>query len=213
MAYRTPVYSIYIRWLISRLILEFLEILMTRSPRSFAPALVAPALGLALLITPVATFPTLAAGGGDSTTVTTPKCKKGFAWDRRAKKCKAAKKSSNLSDEDLFQTARELAFERRYDEALTMLDLAADQSAPRILNYRGFATRKLGRVEEALTYYQAALAIDPNYTLVREYMGEAYLQLGQIDKARAQLKEIAMRCGTECREYALLEAEIEKAVQ
>jgi len=173
--------------------------------------LIIPALGLALLAGPVATSSVFAAS--DDTPVATPKCKKGFAWDRRSKKCKAAKKSSNLSDEDLFQTARELAYERRYDEALSMLDLAANQNAPRILNYKGFATRKLGRVEEAMGYYQAALAIDPNYTLVREYMGEAFLQLGQVDKAREQLAEIAARCGTDCREYAMLKTEIAKVTQ
>jgi len=173
--------------------------------------LLAPALTLAFLAGPVATTSTYAAG--DETPVVTPKCKKGFAWDRRSRKCKAAKKSSNLHDDDLFQAARELAYESRYEEALSMLELASNQKDPRILNYRGFATRKLGRTNEALGYYKTALSIDPNYTLVREYMGEAYLQLGRIDKAREQLNEIALRCGTGCREYALLDAEIKKAVQ
>ena len=94
-----------------------------------------------------------------------------------------------------------------------VLSLAANQDDPRILNYKGYSTRKLGDVEGGLVFYQAALRIDPNYNLAREYMGEAYLQLGQIDKAREQLSEIGSRCGTDCREYAMLKKEIDRAIQ
>jgi len=141
-------------------------------------------------------------------TSTTPTCKRGKVWDKRKKKCVKAKKSSGLSDDNLYEAARDLAYHQRYGEAITVLKLAENQDDPRILNYLGYSNRKLGRVETGLKYYRTALKADPNYTLVREYMGEAFLQLGQIDKAREQLTEIERRCGTDCREYAMLKEQI-----
>jgi hypothetical protein len=44
-------------------------------------------------------------------------------------------------------------------------------------------------------------------------MGEAFLQLGQVDKAKEQLAEIGKRCGSNCREYTMLETEIAKFAQ
>ena len=38
----------------------------------------------------------------------------------------------------------------------------------------------------------------------RQYLGEAYLQLRQPDKARDQLAQIGARCGTGCEDYQLL---------
>lgn len=151
--------------------------------------------------------PSIAAGGGDNATV--PTCKKGKIWDKKSKKCVKIKESFLLDDDNLYEAARDLAYHKRYEEALDVLKLAKNQGDPRILNYRGYATRKLGRVEEGLTYYTAALKADPDYTLVREYMGEAFLQLNQVDKAREQLAEIEKRCGTGCREYALLADQID----
>jgi len=166
---------------------------------------IAPALVFAGLVfsTPVA----LAAGSGDSST-TTPSCKKGKMWDKKKKKCVKVKKKSGLTDDNLYEVARDFAYNNRYEDALNVLSLVADQADPRILNYRGYATRKLGRVEEGLTYYQAALAVDPTYTLAREYMGEAFLQLGKVDKALEQLAAISSICGVNCREYTLLEKQI-----
>ncbi len=148
------------------------------------------------------------AAGGESTTVT-PTCKKGKIWDKKKKKCITAKKSSGLSDDNLFEAARDLAYHQRYDEAINVLKLAENQNDPRILNYLGYSNRKLGRVEAGLAYYRTALKADPDYTLVREYMGEAFLQLGQVDKAEEQLAEIERRCGTDCREYAMLKERID----
>ena len=85
-----------------------------------------------------------------------------------------------------------------------MLSLAADKTDPRILNYLGYSHRKQGRVLVGLGYYQEALRNDPDYTLVREYMGEAHLQLGDVASAKTQLGEIEKRCGTGCREYTEL---------
>ena len=170
------------------------------------------ALAAALLFGPVAIAPVQAAGGG-GTTVTTPSCKRGHMWDRSKKKCVRVKKSSGLSDEDAFIAGRSLAYEGRYEEALSVLALVGTTRDPRILNYRGYATRKAGDVEGALKHYYAALDADPDYTLVREYLGEAFLSLGRIDDARAQLSEIAARCGRDCREYAMLERAIVSATR
>lgn len=150
-----------------------------------------------------------AAGGGDNTT-STPVCRKGKVWDKRNRKCIKVKKSSQLEDEQIYQNGRDLAIRGRYDEAITVLSFARNKNDPRVLNYLGYSHRKQGRIDVGLGYYQAALRIDPDYTLVREYMGEAFLQKGDIKSARGQLAQIEIRCGLDCREYAMLAAEIDK---
>ena len=73
-----------------------------------------------------------------------------------------------------------------------------------MLNSIGYSTRKLGNVDKGIDYYHQALAIDPNFTKARQYLGEAYLQKGHVAKAKEQLMEIADRCGGPCDDYELL---------
>jgi predicted Zn-dependent protease len=54
------------------------------------------------------------------------------------------------------------------------------------------------------------LAAHPDRTTTRQYLGEAYLQIGEPGKAKEQLAEIARRCGTACEDYQLLAEEIAK---
>jgi Flp pilus assembly protein TadD len=68
-----------------------------------------------------------------------------------------------------------LAKSDRYQEAIDVLDLLDNPNTPRALNYRGYATRKLGRTDEGIGYYLKSVALDPNYPQVREYLGEAYV--------------------------------------
>ncbi|MGA7545076.1 MAG: tetratricopeptide repeat protein, partial [Methyloceanibacter sp.] len=82
------------------------------------------------------------------------------------------------------------------------------QEQPRVLNYIGYTTRKLGDVDKGLEYYREALALDPNYLRAREYLGEGYLQKRDVEKAKEQLMEIADRCGDSCEEYVKLEKAI-----
>ena len=74
----------------------------------------------------------------------------------------------------------------------------------------GFALRKLGRVDEAMGYYEKVLAAHPDRTNTRQYLGEAFLQKGEPAKAKEQLAEIAKRCGVACEDYQLLADEIAK---
>ena len=78
-----------------------------------------------------------------------------------------------------------LAQDGRYDEALATLDLLQNPNTAEALNYRGYATRKLGRVDEGIGYYLQSVALDPDYTLVREYLGEAYVIKGDLTGAKA----------------------------
>jgi tetratricopeptide (TPR) repeat protein len=54
-------------------------------------------------------------------------------------------------------------------------------------NLVGYTSRKLGDYDGALRAYASCLDIKPDYAPAREYLGEAYIELGQIDKAREQL--------------------------
>ncbi len=141
--------------------------------------------------------PVLAAGGSESTpppTPTTQKCKKGEVWNKKEKKCIKAE-AGVTSDDALYETARELAYAERYDEAIALLQMAADQNDPRILNYLGFSHRNAGRMEVGLGYYQEAIKRDPDYVLARSYMGQALLQNGDRVGASVQLAEIEKRAG------------------
>jgi tetratricopeptide (TPR) repeat protein len=162
-----------------------------------------------LVATPLLLGPAFSAGGagsGDSDPV--PTCKKGKVWDKKQKKC-VAQQQGMLDDDSIYETGRALAFQGRYNEAITILTLAADKTDPRILNYLGYSHRKAGRVLVGLGYYEEALRNNPDYTLVREYMGEAHLQIGDVAAAKAQLDEIEKRCGTTCSEYVQLSSQID----
>jgi Flp pilus assembly protein TadD len=112
-----------------------------------------------------------------------------------------AQSSGVVDDDSLVAYAAALSRDGRYDEAITVLDLMENPNTAEALNYRGYATRNLGRVEEGIGYYLQSVALDPEYTLVREYLGEAYVIQGRIDLATEQLAEIEKRCGTTCEPY------------
>jgi len=112
-----------------------------------------------------------------------------------------------LSDAEAFYAGYWLARNGRYAEALSYLRLAK-QPDERVLTYIGFATRKLGDVDGALPYYARALALNPDYSVARAYLGEAYLARAEPERARAELAEIARRCGTSCAEHADLAGHI-----
>ncbi|MEM9104387.1 MAG: hypothetical protein AAGC96_01930, partial [Pseudomonadota bacterium] len=58
-------------------------------------------------------------------------------------------------------------------------------------------------------YYRQAVAMDPEYTLVREYMGEALLQKDDLAGALEQLAEIRRLCESRtCDEYNTLSGKI-----
>ncbi|WP_337268849.1 tetratricopeptide repeat protein [Oryzifoliimicrobium ureilyticus] len=151
-------------------------------------------------------FHAAAAGGGDDGE-TTPTCKKGEVYDKKAQKC-VKQSSAVITDENRADYAYALAKEGRYDEALAMLDTVKDQNDPEVLNYRGYATRKLGRTDEGISYYLRSVAAAPRYAKVREYLGEAYIIKGRLDLAQEQLTEIRSICGTSCEEYVDLDQAI-----
>lgn len=136
--------------------------------------------------------------------------KKGYVWSKKKKKCVKTQKSSEYTDDDIYLAGRTLAYEERYGEAIAILKFAKNKKDPRILNFLGYSTRKAGNVQAGLRYYKAAIAADPDYTLARSYMGEAYVTLGNLDAARNQLKEIEARCGRFCREYRVLDKAIKQ---
>ena len=161
------------------------------------------ALTAALIVSPLAISPAFSIGDGGGGQ--TQDCGQGKVKDKHGK---CVNQQSKLDDETIYEAGRDLAMAGRYGEAITVLGLAADKTDPRILNYLGYAHRKSGRITVGLGYYQEALRIDPNYVRAREYLGEAYLTLGDVASARNQLSEIEKRCGTGCREYTLLAEQI-----
>lgn len=125
-------------------------------------------------------------------------------FDKTKKRC-VEEEAQTLNQDSIYSHGRSLAHAGRYEDAIRVLKLAHDGSDPRVLNYLGYSNRKLGNMDKALVYYHAAVASNPDFTLVREYLGEAYIQLGLLEKAREQLTQIERICGNKtCREYALL---------
>lgn len=168
------------------------------------------------------TFATLgfAAGDSDTDTSTSPKiikCKEGeVAKDvmengKKVRKCVKVE-SGILPDNELYLQGRALAKQGEYDWALTVLAAIENQNDPRVLNYTGYSHRKAGRLELGISYYRKALAINPDFVLAREYLGEGYVAAGRIDLAKLELGEIEKRCGTACVEYQDLSAVIATAV-
>ncbi len=155
------------------------------------------------IILPLAAAPE-AFAFGDEPAKPTIDCSKKANKDKPA----CTKNRAGAADDEIYNAAYWLAKSGSYAEARALLLTARNPSDPRILNYLGFTTRKLGDVDGALSYYARALEQKPDYTLARSYLGEAHLQKGDLSAAKAELGEIERRCGTACQEHAELAGHI-----
>ena len=74
-----------------------------------------------------------------------------------------------------------------------------------VYNLMGFALRKTGDYQQAYTFYRKALDFDPNHKGALEYLGELYVETGQVDKAKENVVRLKELCPSGCEELADLE--------
>ena len=153
-----------------------------------------------------------AGGGGSGGSGGVQTCPTGKVWDKKKKKC-VPKQSQIFPDSELIEQAWALARKGEFEAGRLLFSSVADKRNPEVLNGLGYTNRKLGQFQEAIDYYQQAIALDPNYAEAREYLGEGYVTMGKIELAKEQLTEIRRICGTTCEEYAELNEAIEEAVK
>ncbi len=158
--------------------------------RFSAFALALPALTLAV---------PLSAAGSDTSTPPNPstdtkKCSSKRVFDKELGKCVKPEKSSMTGDQ-LLQTARELAYLDRFDDAQAVLAAHPDQTNDHVLTYWGFTNRKLGRAELANQFYAQAISQNPNNLLARSYRAQGFVSEGKYVEALQEWKEIRARGG------------------
>jgi tetratricopeptide (TPR) repeat protein len=101
---------------------------------------------------------------------------------------------------------------KNYDAALAQLKvLAVKYDQPDVNSLMGFALRKTGDRATAMKYYVKALDAEPSHRGALEYQGELFVELGQIDKAKANLARLSQICPFGCEEKEDLKEAIEHA--
>lgn len=161
---------------------------------------------MAVLLLTLAAAPAVAAGSSSSTTTETTAATPASP----ASTDPLAVKFGSLGAD--YDSAKALADGGKFAEAITALQALDKPGDPRVLNMLGYSTRKSGKPQDALVFYDKALLLAPEFTGAREYRGEAYVELKQFDKAKVELGEIEKLCGNKtCEEYADLAAAIKKA--
>ena len=104
----------------------------------------------------------------------------------------------------------ELIADEKYEQAIEELagELKENPEDADLLNLYAFSNRKLQRFDVALEHYLKALEIEPEHRGANEYLGELYLQLGQLGKAEERLVVLDDACFFGCREYDKLKQAI-----
>lgn len=115
--------------------------------------------------------------------------------------------SNDSSLEADYAQAEYLIKSDKCDQAMSYLKkvIAKKRNHTDALNYLGYCSRKLGKTDDALGYYQRALEIDPKHLGAHEYLGELYLMLKDRPKAEAELATLKDLCPQSCTQLEDLE--------
>jgi Flp pilus assembly protein TadD len=143
---------------------------------------------------------------------TVKKCKKGEIWHKKKQACIKAE-TGLIPDADLLDQAQILADNGHYEWAIQILAVTSRSDDPEVQGLLGYSHRKAGRIDTGISYYLKALASDPGNLRIREYLGEGYVTAGKLALAKAELGELALRCGADCPEYRTLQAAIAHATE
>jgi tetratricopeptide (TPR) repeat protein len=78
-----------------------------------------------------------------------------------------------------------------------------------VANLLGYAERNQGMLDAAFAHYEKALRLDPKHRGAHEYVGEAYLMVGNVAKADEHLAALGKLCRSSCEEFMDLKKSIE----
>jgi Flp pilus assembly protein TadD len=99
---------------------------------------------------------------------------------------------------------------RDFAGAIADLNALIDQGTQHadVYNLLGFSLRRSGDTATALTFYKKALELDPDHKGALEYLGELYVQIGDLAKAREHVAKLAKLCPQGCEELEDLQQAI-----
>jgi Flp pilus assembly protein TadD len=80
-----------------------------------------------------------------------------------------------------------------------------------VYNLLGFSLRKSGDIKTAYSFYKKALDFDPEHKGALEYLGELYVETGELAKARQHVVLLQKLCPQGCEELEDLKKAIAQA--
>jgi cytochrome c-type biogenesis protein CcmH/NrfG len=94
--------------------------------------------------------------------------------------------------------------------ALARASIEKDSANPDYHNLYAYAIRMGANPEMQMVFrhYNEALRLDPKHRGAHEYLGEAYLMVGNLAKAKEQLKTLDNLCFFSCQEFTMLKKAI-----
>jgi tetratricopeptide (TPR) repeat protein len=166
-----------------------------------------------LLLSAVLAAPQIAVAAGEDSPTPPPATNQG----KQNTQNKKPKPDKHSSAED-FLRGYHAAYALIYDKAdfeggIAALRALGYDDHPDVATLIGYASRKLGRYDDAKIWYERALAADPDHAVTWSYYGMWQAEQGNILKAKDDLEKVRAICGnTECRAYRALKDVIDGTV-
>ena len=110
------------------------------------------------------------------------------------------------TDED-YAAARKAIVAKQWEEAIARLRKAEVRHPDYadLQNYLGYAHRNLKQFDAAFRHYKRAIELEPRHRGAHEYIGEAYLMVGDVPNAEKHLAALRAICLLPCEELTDLE--------
>ncbi len=120
--------------------------------------------------------------------------------------------SPNAAAKDPDYAAGKAAMDKKnWGEAVKRFQQAAlrDPDSADLHNYLGYSYRNLKQMDLAFKYYKRSIELNPRHRGAHEYIGEAYLMVGDVASAERHLAALRNICLLPCEELT----DLEKAVK
>jgi tetratricopeptide (TPR) repeat protein len=126
------------------------------------------------------------------------------------KKKKNDKSSSAKEFLDRYHAAYAMIYDNEdFQGGITALRAMGYDDNADVATLLGYASRKLGRYDDAKYWYEKALTTDPQHALTWSYYGMWHAEQGNLLKAKDDLEKVRLICGTTCKEYVALKEVID----
>ena len=106
-----------------------------------------------------------------------------------------------------YAAARKAIVAKQWKEAIRQLRKAEVRHPNHadLQNYLGYAHRNLKQFDAAFMHYKRAIELEPRHRGAHEYIGEAYLMVGDVPNAEKHLAALRAICLLPCEELTDLE--------